>query len=540
MPTSPEALEAFLNRDHGPSLINVRGVDPDILRESIKKAIGVKFKPKTPWTGSDRDIRQLEALALAFTLKRVLLYYSMRTGKTFVSLNFIEHLRRANKIEKALIIPHAPVGVDEWERQTPIHSYLNLAFIRSGSTAQDQFIAAVEGDYDGVVVTWSTLQQLFTEKRLSRKGTAKLYANKALLRAASACFQALVVDEIHKANDALNLRFDIISELAPESTAECEWRLGLTGTPFSRDPFGLWSQARIVDGGEALTRSFFFFREAFEEKNKNREKYGKNRNTRIPRWLLEDHTFDKSKMEILQRKLLPRMLTCRLEDIQDVNVIKSKVELKLNPEQEKMYRQVIDDVIQAQKAEVEQQQNAFVRLRQISSGLRVFTDAEGNRRELEISCSKLTWLEDFLSDLDPSLKVVIFNEFISSGHRICALLAKLKIKYAWLWSGTQDRKKAIDGFQKGNTQVFVSNHTAGGTGIDLSAAHYMCIFESPVSNIAREQMEARPMARGAAPLLLDDLICSPVEKKILTFHEEGRSLIELFHDPNTFAKEFKL
>lgn len=539
MPTSPEAIAAFLNRTPDP-LFEVRGRDPDFLLDSIYKAIGIEYQPKTPWTGSDRDIRQLEALALAFVKKQILLYYSMRTGKTKVSLDFIQHLIRAKKIAKALIIPHAPVGVDEWERQTPIHSDLNLAFIRSGPDSVDYFINSVDSPYDGTVITWSTLQQIFSEKRPSRKGRPKLYANKATLRAAAACFQAIVIDEIHKANDPLNLRFDIISELAPESTKECEWRLGLTGTPFGRDPFGLWSHARLIDGGQTLSRSYFFFREAFEEENKYKAKYNNHRNSRIPRWLLEEHVFDKKKMDLLQSKLKPRMLTCKLEDIQDVNVIRNKIDLKMLPEQKQMYQKVIDDVIEAQRNELEYNENAFVRLRQISSGFRVFTDANGNRRELEIASIKLVWLEDFLSELDSDLKVVIFNEFIPTGRRIKALLEKLKIKHEWLWSGTKDRRQAMKNFQEGDTQVFLANHTAGGTGIDLSAAHYMCIFESPVSNIAREQMEARPLARGAAPLLLDDLVCSPVEEKIRTFHKEGKSLTDLFLDSKTFVRELKL
>ena len=528
MPTSPEAIERFLKWIPDP-IIEVRGQAPAYLLEQIKTKTGIEFKPKTPWGNSDRDQRQLEAITLALLKERLLLYYAARTGKTKIGLDWLEHLRKANLINKALIIPHSPVGVDEWERQVPIHSNLACSFIRSGPHSIEQFLEALESTSTGIVLTWSTLQQLFSVKQLSKRGTAKYRMDRPTLRLAAPHFQALIVDEIHRINDPSSLRFGIISELAPESTDSLRWRLGLTGTPFSRNPFGVWSQARIVDGGESLSRSFFFFREAF----------GKEQYQHFARFK-QEYVFDKKKMDLLRSKLAPRMLTCRLEDIQDVNVIASEVPLQMTAEQTKAYRGLIKNIVDKRIEGIVEMENTFIRLRQISSGLQVFTDIDGNRRELEISSCKHAWLEDFLSDLDPSLKVVIFHEFIASGRRICKLLEKLKIKHEWLHGGSKNKMGSITEFQTGKAAVLVANHTTGGTGVDLSAAHYVCVFESPVSAIAREQMQARPMARGAAPLVLDDLICSPVEQKIRLFHEEGRSLAELFQRPKSFIKELQV
>lgn len=528
MPTSPEAIERFLGRPSEP-VLEVRGRDPSYLRNLIFQRTGVQFQPKTEWTGSERDQRQLEAITLATLKERLLLYYAVRTGKTKISLDWLQHLKRSKLINKALIIPHAPVGVDEWERQAPIHSDLDLAFIRSGSNSIEEFVTALENDQDGAVMTWSTLQQIFAVKRASKKGAQKLYADRSSLRDAAACFQALVVDEIHRANDPYSLRFDIISELAPESTDNLRWRLGLTGTPFARDPFGLWSQARIVDGGEALSRSFFFFKEVF----------GKSVYNHFSRFK-QEQIFDKDRMPTLRAKLQGRMLTCQLEDIQDVNVIASVINLKMKPEQKKAYKTIIKEIIAKQEDQTFEMQNSFVRLRQISSGIQVFTDADGNRREMEIASTKHEWLEDFLTDLDPALKVVIFHEFVPTGRRICRVLEKMKIKHEWLWGGSKNKQKNVQEFQQGKAQVLVSNHGTGGTGIDLSAAHYLCVFESPVSAIGRQQMQARPLARGSAPLVLDDLICSPVERNILGFHAEGKSLVDLFQRPREFLKAVKL
>jgi hypothetical protein len=77
--------------------------------------------------------------------------------------------------------------------------------------------------------------------------------------------------------------------------------------------------------------------------------------------------------------------------------------------------------------------------------------------------------------------------------------------------------------------------------INLSAANYLCFFESPVSVIARRQAEARPLARGDRPLVIDDLVCAPIEAKLLDFVREGQSLRDaLIKDPKEIAQQLRL
>ncbi len=530
MPTSPEALQSFLDRQPEPKF-EVRGKDPAWLLDVIYRTTGLPFQPKTPWTGSDRDQRQLEGVAFALVVKQVLLYYGMRVGKTKLSLDWLQHLVHVQWIRKALVIPPSPIVVDEWERQIPMHSDLDLSIIRSGPTAPNDLVDALDSTSAGVVVTWSTLQTIFASKRLSRKGTPKLYADRAALREAMAFFQALVVDEIHGCNDWSTLRYDIISELAPEDPQQVPWRLGLTGTPFGRNPFGLWAQGRIVDGGRTLSRSYPFFCEAFGRSIYSH--FARNR---------REVVFDQAKMPPLRAKLEHIVLTCRLEEIQDVEVIASQVELTMLREQAAAYRELIQELIDAQDGDPDAANRTsaiFVRLRQVASGYRVFTDEDGEERSVDFPSAKLAWLDDFASDVDPDLKVVVFHEFVRSGERISDLLTKRKIKHARLWGGTKDRSSVIRSFQEGGVQWLIANFSTGGIGIDLSAADYMCIYESPVSVITRQQMLARPLARQR-PLVVDDLICAPVEHRILSFQAEGRSLQELFHQPQKLIREVKL
>lgn len=523
---SPQALQSFLARP-APSTLGVRGKSREWLLDLIRRATGVPLNPKTPWTGSDRDQRQLEAIAFALVEKQVLLHYAPRTGKTRISLDWFQHLRSMGQMRKGLAIAHAPIGVDEWEDQAPRHSNLRVACVRSGPCAGSDFLSAIQNpEVDVVIIAPPTLQSLFSEKRLSRKKRMRLYPDKVALREATQFFDAIAVDEIHGAMRPESLRHQIIAGLAEYP----EWRLGLTGTPLGRNPFGLWGQTYIIDRGKSLTTSYFFFEAAF----------GVRKYNHFSRSNME-YVFDKKKMPILQEKLRHMTLTCTLEEIQDVQVIPSVVKLHMTPQQRAAYRELIDEIIASEReGEPRRVENIFVRLRQVSSGYRPFTDEDGNERLVEFpNPAKQIWLEDLLANLDPGTKVLVFHEFVNTGERLERLCAKLKVKHARLWGGTKDRRAIVGGFQQGRTQVLVANHGAGGTGIDLSAADYLCVYESPVAVIARQQMLMRPMARSR-PLLLDDLVCSPVEERILKFHEEGKNLLDLFTRPRELARQLSL
>ena len=208
-------------------------------------------------------------------------------------------------------------------------------------------------------------------------------------------------------------------------------------------------------------------------------------------------------------------------------MVANQLVLSMSKQQKKAYNELIDDMVKVE-GDIKKKENIFVRLRQVSSGFRPFIDDDGEARIVEFpDAAKFTWLEDFLSD-PPDMKIVFFHEFIATGRRISRILERKKLKYRWLWGGSKDKKGDIHEFQYGKAQFLVANAATGGVGTDMSAAEYMCIVESPTSVIIRQQMLARPLARGSRPLILDDMVCSQVEKRILDFHTQGKELMDAF------------
>jgi hypothetical protein len=528
MTTAPGAVSRFLLHTPDPPPFAFRGAARGLLLDQIE-AVGdhdllVRTEPYK-W--------QLEGLAFALWARRALLFYGMRTGKTKIAFDFVSYLIYSGLLRrKALIIAHAPIGVDEWDLQSGVHSYLSIAAIRSGGDAEDRFMYALnQPGIDVVLASWSTLQQVFSVKREvktgRKKGQPKLYANRELLRHAAPYFAAAAIDEIHMAGNYDTLRFTIASELV----AHCDWRLGMTGTPFGRDPLLMWAEAFLVDGGAALGRSFHFFREAF-----CKQKYNPFSYSRV------EYQFDSEKLPLLRDKMAAMSLTCDLKDVQEVNVLPGVVRLTMSPEQRRAYDEAIDRLVQLRTGNIVEIDNVFTRLRQIASGFLPFENAAGAERIVEFpDAVKFVWLEDFLrSELADDLQIVIFHSFTPTGERICRLLDKLKIPYDWLWGGTKDRPALQARFKSGKSRVLVSNTAAGGMSIDLSVADYLLFFESPPSVIQRRQAEARPLARGSRPLVMDDMVCAKIEQKILDFAAEGEDLRQaLLRDPKKLAEELR-
>jgi hypothetical protein len=529
VPTSPEAIDRFLTAK--PKLtIEIKEKSENWCLDLIAKiSNGAQPTFHTP-----PRLSQIQGLAFGVWAQRVLWYWSPRTGKTKLSLDWLSFLRATKRVHRCLIIAHAPIGIDEWESQYRIHSVLDIRFVRSGKTAWDDLCDALESDAAAVCTTWSTLQELFSVMRQvtrgAKKGRNKLYPDLPKLRAVAEFFDCVIIDEIHKAMNDQALRFKIAVELVKH----CHWRAGLTGTPFGRNPFVLWAEALLIDGGESLSTNRYFFEEAFGDRqyhhfNRSGSQYV------FPKPGTREH---ERRMGILRSKLQHMMMSLSLSEIQDTNVLSNVIELSMLPKQRAAYRLMINDHIEAIKERAASRmavENVFLRLRQIASGFTVVVDPDTNAQHiLDLDCAKLDWLEETFEDIGDEFKVVIFHDYTHSGEQLVRLFHKLKIKCGWIYGGTPmgQRRLLIDKFQDGDLPVIISNAATGGTAINLSRADWLVFFESPPGVISRRQAESRPLARGERLLVMDDLVCAPIERRILDFNQEGRSLLDaLVGDP---------
>lgn len=506
MAVAPEALKKFLAREFKQPP-RFKGMAPDRIKDHIYDATGVDFKEIT----KSRP-HQLEGTAFALWMQRSLLLYWMRLGKSKMALDWMTHLRRANLVHKpCLIIAHAPIGVEVWEGQAAMHSKLRVKCVRSGEGALDSLLDGIDNDYDAVIISRSMLQTLFTIKKLNRKKVLKLYPDQAKLSAAAACFDHCVIDETHFYSNPTKLPF----LLAHSIVGSCKYRLGLTGTPIGRYPFAIWAQASLIDEGRRFSSSYPFFQMAYGKKAYNHFAGG---------W--RGLAFDKKKMPALKERLDTLALSYGKGEVRSAEVFTGQIKLRMYAEQMKTYNDGVKKLVSLRFNEQVDLDAQFTRLRQIASGFLPFTDNDGQRRVLHFPSVKLDWLEEFASEVPRNCQCIIFHEFIHTGELICERLTKAKVSHAWLHGDTPNKKAEIEKFTSGKAQILVANTATGGTSIDLSQADYLCFFESPCSPIVRTQAEARPMGRGLdRALAVDDLLCSPVEQKILGYIQEGEDCL---------------
>lgn len=520
MPIDPDAIDRFLHKNI-PYLPPFKGQDPDWLKATIYDVTGAPYKPVT-----QPRPHQLEGLAFALYQGRCLLYYGMRLGKSLMSLQWATQLRASGHWRgKGLIICHASIALWVWETEAQKHSNLKVRSVRNKI---EELIDALESDADLIVIPWSGLQNLFSEMRQNRKGENKLYPDLEGAAILAESISLVIIDEIHAAKNWQSLRF----QLAKEIVKHCRHRLGLTGTPFGRNPYDVWAQCFLIDGGETLGYSPQFFQAAFGTQKSN--------------WFSgkKEYVFDKKKQPILEEKLASIALPYKLEECQTVPVYSGMIDLNIVGDQLTAYKECIDKLIKLSDNQSVEIRATFLRLRQISSGYLPFIDEFGNEIVAHFkSNSKVEWLVDFLVEAkELDLSIIIVHEFTATGQLICDTLTKAGITHHWLHGATKDKQLVCEEFQKRKVNAIVVQSATGSMAIDLHRADYMLFFESPVSPIIRAQIEARPLsqARGDKILLMDDLTCSNIERKVLSYIGDGKDLMSaIIHERKSLQEERK-
>jgi hypothetical protein len=504
MPIDPVAIDRFLQYTK-PSPFDPRGMEPAKLIELIEQTMGVEYKPKTTlryW--------QLESLAFICARPGSMLLLDMRLGKTLVSLQWIELLKKSMRISrKVLIIVPRPVVTDVWVTEAEKHTTLKVTKVL---TDAGMLIDALQDDADAMVVSWFTLQSLFTTKRVNRKGKNQLAVDADLLSIFASFFDCMIIDESHECAKHTSLRF----AFATHAGAGCHHRLMLTGTPYGRDPFRIWAQAFLADRGATFSSNFYFFQAAFGREKKNYARGG-----------ALEIVFDNGKLPEFTRKLHSNSFSYAFKEVKNMEIVQGRVELQMTIEQKKHYKNAISSFIQTGQGDTFDMDAIFIRLRQISSGFLPFKDDEGTERMIVFDSNpKIDWLDQFIDYMDQSLPVIVFYEFNISGDLICNLLAKKKIPFAALRGNTKDKSAPVADFQRGKAKWLVVNSKSGNAAIDLAIADYTIFYESPVSPTIRSQAEKRAQGeRQGRPLFIDDMIISPIEERVLGFVTQGKNMV---------------
>lgn len=399
------------------------------------------------------------------------LFFEQGTGKTRTAIEcYISKCRAHKKILRALII--CPVSVVEnWRREIVRYAPKVIAdqvVVMDGSEVH-RCRTAKEGLHRILVTGFSSCIM------------KKLWA--ALLKAN---IEFLIVDESHLIKGGDTKRTKAIIALS-----DCvHYKMVLTGTPILNSVMDIWAQFRVLDSRIFDPNWYVFRAQYLTDLNSGMPKH-----LHFPKWVPI-----KDKMEELAGIIKKHSIRVRKKDALDLpDLVRQEVFVELSTEQKRCYLEmeeafvtsIGDGVCSADLALTK-----LLRCQQILCGILKLDD--GTIRRIETS--KLSALEDLLETICVDHKVIVWSNFIHTYDDIQKVCKKLGLQ-SKLICGNQnmkERQKNVDEFNTNNdVRVIIANQSAGGVGINLTAASYS-IYYSKTFNLGEDlQSEARNHRGGS-------------------------------------------
>jgi SNF2 family DNA or RNA helicase len=452
--------------------------------------------------------------------KRFAFFNETGTGKTFLSLALMRYFKRTGETKCNLVLVPNKINKWEWlEEGFRKHTPSMDCVVLHGSTEGKWAALEENPDADAFVETYMGFVRMCCDlKKVTRKRKGKkvkinkLVPNKKKIRALMKRFDGVYLDESTYVKNKAALPWRLCNQLSKAANAF----FILTATPFGRDVTDAWGQAFLVDRGQTLGETLGLFRAAFFEE---KEEYWGGKEYKLT-------------------KIGKRMFSERLDNVSIAYPADETVMPHLTrvpkyavlPEAAEQYLDRAKDAMKQAKGDFQALKNAFLRLRQISSGFVGFKDDDtGVRAKFEFDTNpKLDLLEALVTTFKPNHKFIVFHEFQHSSKVIMAKLKELGIGAVAINGMTKKSDEARAAFKNDpKVQALVLSNSAGGYGLNLQFAKYGIYYESPVGAILRKQTEKRfdrQYSLHKTVILYDLIVRGTVDESILRFHAEGRSL----------------
>lgn len=284
-------------------------------------------------------------------------------------------------------------------------------------------------------------------------------------------------------------------------------RLVLTGTPLENRLLDLWSLMTFATPGALGDRAYF---QRHFDRRKD-ERAASRLSARLRPFLLR-----RTKSQVA------RDLPSRTEE----NLI-----CEMSDKQARLYQEELaraqQMVISASGFEVLRKQRfavlqALTRLRQVCchpSLIKSETD-----KDKGVDSAKLTATLELIEQLhDEGHKVLLFSQFVTMLTIIRERVEAMGIPIHWLTGSTQDRASVVQAFQEDeNASVFLLSLKAGGSGLNLTAASYVILYDPWWNPAVEAQAIDRAHRIGQTqPVIAYRMITKgTIEEKIMLLQEK--------------------
>lgn len=444
---------------------------------------------------------------------RFLFFADCGVGKTLTAIALARYFAALGSVQKVLVLVPRRPNKEEWLDEVAKHSPDTAAVVLPPEI-EGKWRTLEQSNALLVIDTYLGFLRMVTKMETAKRGKKKnrLQPNRGLLSRLAKSVQGLVLDESIHAKNKKKLPYRICRKISQTSAAV----FGLTATPFGRDPADLWGQFYLVDGGYSLGETLGLFRKAFYKETPNF-------------WGGVDHEFNPKKERLLHRCIAHRSIRFEADAAELPALVPIVKKVSLPVDAELYYQRAKQSLMKA--GNFKEMKNAFVRMRQISSGFVGFWDDDaGKRAEFRFDDNpKLDQLLSVIESIDPKHKVIVFHEFIYSGDMIGAALKEIKLPFARMYSGTKDVRRERDRFNRDPKCALLLLQNSFGEGLNLQLAKYGLYYESPVSPIMRYQTRRRFERQHSAHETVfqyDFIVKDTVDERIQESLKAGEDLFD--------------
>jgi SNF2 family DNA or RNA helicase len=149
--------------------------------------------------------------------------------------------------------------------------------------------------------------------------------------------------------------------------------------------------------------------------------------------------------------------------------------------------------------------------------------------------SKLAAFGEIVDELlENKHKALVFSQFVDHLHLIKDYVEQRGIAYQYLDGSTpaKERQKRVDGFQRGEGELFLISLKAGGVGLNLTAADYVIHMDPWWNPAVEDQASDRAHRMGQLrPVTIYRMIAKQtIEEKIVALHGHKRDLADSLLD----------
>lgn len=477
-------------------------------------------------------LHQKVCIYLGIAYPQFAYWLDLGTGKTTVILHILRYWWQTGNLTRALIFVKTNKAFPTWEAQIKRWN-IDIPYVTLQDSSHEKWKTLERFKEGLIIVPYPGAVAMTTQRSKNKKGKIKFRLDPKAIKRLVSGVQALAMDESTCAGHFSSLTSQLCSRLRNQT----EFCYALAGRPFGRDPTMLWAQHYIIDGGQTLGETLGLFRAAFyaEENNPWGNEWSKN------------YTFKKRMLPKLMDLVQHRSISYDEHECIDVPKWQPILEEVSLPEEANAYYEKVVEAVISAKGNLREMKNAFMRMRQLSSGFLGFrNDDSGAKVEIAFDENpKLERLLDVLSELPDDRKAVIFYDFTFSGRTIYQRLKELELQGIWVWGATKNAAELQHKFQTNpKCRVAVLNSRIGAYSLDglQEVANYTMFYESPVAVIDRDQATKRLRRQGQKRKVFefDFVTKGTLDKRILHFHREGGELLQALRaNPRELLKELK-